>query len=194
MRKTEQLYDQAIDEAKAGDWQLETNVMYEFAGKYYIRNGSRHVGALLLEKAVTGYRHQGCYGKGNQLTQTLKQSLGKDASDDQRHYPHHQHSLSAMSKSVQVQTEPLSSSSTLPNRDSVSDFSLAEQFLHTDISNREATPEETLLALDVVDLASILKSSQVISSEMNFELLMKQMLQVKNGKIIGIRRKLIVLK
>ncbi|KAI8329760.1 hypothetical protein BC941DRAFT_476131 [Chlamydoabsidia padenii] len=170
VRKTERLYDQAIEESKAGDWQLETNVMYEFAGKYYIRNGCRHVGDLLLEKAVTGYRHQGCYGKGNQLSQSLKQCLGQPTTDDD--------DQSVMSKSVHVQTEPLSSTSTLPNRDSVSDFSLAEQFLHTEISNREATPEETLLALDVVDLASILKSSQVISSEMNFELLMKQMLQI----------------
>ncbi|KAI8090060.1 uncharacterized protein BX664DRAFT_281490 [Halteromyces radiatus] len=178
IRITEQLYDQAIDEAKAGNWLIETNVMYEFAGEYYMRNGSRHVAALLLEKAITGYRHQGCYGKANQLAQTMKNVFGTRNDNPSNSSYTNGDERTMMAKSIQVQTEPLSSSSSLPNRDSVSDFSLAEQFLHTDISNQEATPEETLLALDVVDLASILKSSQVISSEMNFELLMKQMLQI----------------
>jgi hypothetical protein len=147
--------------------------MYEFAGEYYMQNGSRHIAALLLEKAIDGYRHQGCYGKGNQLARILKDYTGYSNVDNIYQEP------TIMSKSVEVQTDPLpSSASSLPHRDSVPDFSLAEQFLHTEIANHEATPEETLLALDVVDLASILKSSQVISSEMNFELLMKQMLQV----------------
>ncbi|KAI8334588.1 hypothetical protein BC941DRAFT_431619 [Chlamydoabsidia padenii] len=173
IRRTEQLYDQAIDEAKAGAWQLETNIMYEFAGEYYMRNGSRHVAALLLEKAIDGYRHQGCYGKGNHLMLIMENYIGYSSIPDN----HQERTI--MSKSVEVQTDPVSSSAaSLPHRDSVPDFSLAEHFLHTEISNHEATPEETLMALDVVDLASILKSSQVISSEMNFELLMKQMLQI----------------
>ncbi|ORX58155.1 hypothetical protein DM01DRAFT_1219791 [Hesseltinella vesiculosa] len=165
------LYDKAIDQAKADGWQLETSVMYEWSGEYYMRQGCRHVAILLLEKAVDGYRHQGCYGKAMQLAQRLDYHKGPLREHD---HPH----CEPLTKTVEVQTDPMAITPSIPNRDSASEYTLAEQFLHTDIANREASPEETILALDVVDLASILKSSQVISSEMNFELLMKQMLQI----------------
>ncbi|KAI9307663.1 hypothetical protein BJ944DRAFT_261543 [Cunninghamella echinulata] len=185
IRKTEQLYDLAISQAIEGNWQFETNVMYEYAGGYYMRNGSKHVAALLLEKAMTGYRHQGYYGKEKQLSRLLYPNAtiptkANMENNNEKEDEHDYYYNRPRSRSVHVQTDHVltTSSATIPNRDSISDFSLTEQYLHTDIPNHETTPEETLLALDVVDLASILKSSRVISSEMNFELLMKQMLQI----------------
>lgn len=183
-----------------GKWHFETNLMYEYAGNYYMRNGSKHIAALLLEKAITGYRHGGYYGKERQLKHLLypnyhhhnnNENDVKEQHQQQQeenyfgHFDHFDQNNfyyynRPKSRSVCIQTDNIMtpSSSTIPNRDSISDFSLTEQYLHTDIPNHETTPEETLMALDVVDLASILKSSRVISSEMNFELLMKQMLQV----------------
>ena len=158
MRRTEQLYDLAIDQAKRGQWGFETNIMYELAGDYYIRCGARHVGALLIDKAVAGYRHQGCYGKATQLEQLHAGSREP----------------STISRSIQVQTETHVVS---PRRDSFGDISLSEPY-SVDVSSSAQSPEETLLTLDVVDLASILKSSQIISSEMNYDLLMGQMLGV----------------
>ncbi|KAG0180179.1 hypothetical protein DFQ28_001693 [Apophysomyces sp. BC1034] len=157
IRKTELLYDQAIDQAKKGDWGLETVIMYEFAGEYYMRSRSRHVGALLIEKAIMGYRHRGCRGKADHLERR-----------------HGSHVSTTPTKDAEVQTEAYSMT---PRQNSFEDLSLVEPY--TDVAvNTLTTPEETLLSLDVVDLASILKSSQVISSEMNFELLMKQMLGI----------------
>ncbi|KAI7851131.1 hypothetical protein BDC45DRAFT_572219 [Circinella umbellata] len=158
MRRTEQLYDLAIDQAKRGQWGFETNVMYELAGDYYIRCGARHVGALLIDKAVAGYRHQGCYGKAIQLEQLHASSRQPNT----------------LSRSIQVQTETHVVS---PRRDSFGDISLSEPY-SVDVSSSAQSPEETLLTLDVVDLASILKSSQIISSEMNYDLLMGQMLGI----------------
>ncbi|KAI8141207.1 hypothetical protein BJV82DRAFT_518864 [Fennellomyces sp. T-0311] len=159
MRGTEQLYDLAIDQAKRGQWGFETSVMYEFAGEYYIRCGARHVGALLIDKAVAGYRHLGCYGKAVQLEQLHASAQQPDT----------------LVRNVEVQTETHVVS---PRRDSFGDISLSEPYSVDVSTNAQASPEETLLTLDVVDLASILKSSQVISSEMNFELLMEQMLGI----------------
>ncbi|KAI9497057.1 hypothetical protein BDB00DRAFT_868895 [Zychaea mexicana] len=160
MRRTEQLYDLAIDQAKSGQWGLETSIMYELAGEYYIRCGARHVGALLIDKAVAGYRHQGCYGKAIQLEQ-LHASSQKTSDTICRHME------------VQTETHVVS-----PRRDSFGDISLSEPYSVDVSTSAQASPEETLLTLDVVDLASILKSSQIISSEMNFELLMEQLLGI----------------
>lgn len=77
-----------------------------------------------------------------------------------------------------VQTESLQK---VPNkRASVGDLSLKEldMLSNINVNSMETSPEKALLALDIVDLASILKSCQVISSEMNFELLLKQMLGI----------------
>lgn len=158
IRHTEQLYDLAIDQAKRGQWGLETNLMYEFAGEYYARNGSRHVGRLLMDKAIAGYQRLGCYGKAEQL----RRLHGSDIE-----------AVSVKDTAVQTETHVVS-----PRRDSFGDISLNTESYSVDMSTSATSPEETLLTLDVVDLASILKSSQVLSSEMNFELLMEQMLAI----------------
>ncbi|KAI9321578.1 hypothetical protein BX666DRAFT_1850739 [Dichotomocladium elegans] len=156
----EKLYNRAIDQAKRNKWGLETAIMYEFAGEYYIRNGIHHVGILLIDEAIARYQHQGYYGKVSQLKKTHP---AESAEED----------IPTCTTAVQTDTHVVS-----PRRDSFGDISLSEPYM-VDMSNTaQATPEETLLALDVVDLASILKSSQVISSEMNFELLMEQMLGI----------------
>lgn len=177
IRRAEQLYDLAIDQAKRGQWNLELSIMYEFAGEYYIRSGSRHVGTLLIEKAVAGYRHTGCYGKANQLERLhhLSSSSSSSSSSSGETADNNNDDKPCCDASVQTEMHVVS-----PRRDSFGDISLSEPYT-VDMSSTtavQATPEETLLTLDVVDLASILKSSQVISSEMNFELLMEQMLGV----------------
>ncbi|KAF7723675.1 hypothetical protein EC973_001766 [Apophysomyces ossiformis] len=157
IRRTELLYDRAIDQAKDGGWGLETAIMYEFAGEYYMRSRSRHVGTLLIEKAIMGYRYRGCGGKADHLERRHGGRINVTPTKD-----------------AGVQTEAYSMT---PRQNSFEDLSLVEPYTDV-VVNRLTTPEETLLSLDVVDLASILKSSQVISSEMNFELLMKQMLGI----------------
>lgn len=159
--RTQQLYDLAIEQAKSNQWGLETAIMYEFAGEYYMRTGSRHVGTLLIEKAISDYRHLGCYGKANQL-ETMRNLQNASKAPSFRH------------ADTQTETHVVS-----PRSDSFGDISLSEPYsVDVTATTAQASPEETLLTLDVVDLASILKSSQIISSEMNFDLLMEQMLGI----------------
>lgn len=168
--EAQKLYDLAIRQAKQGNWPIETAVIQELAGEYYLRNEIITVGCALIENSVNGYRHIGIYGKVAQLNTKHKDILKEFSKIDTKN-------------EVGIQTE---THQEYVKRESISELSLpdpysfaTEEDQYISSSNgMNTTPEETLLTLDVVDLASILKSSQVISSEMNFDLLMKQMLAI----------------
>ncbi|KAL0073271.1 Serine/threonine kinase hybrid HK [Phycomyces blakesleeanus] len=161
-RKTAQdLYELAIRQAKEGDWGSEINIMYELAGEYYIRAGLGQIGMMLIEKAVAGWQLRGCHG----MSQYLVKRHGLLADYDNM----------VAARDVEVQTEPLHMST--PRQSSFDDLSFVATCAEKSV-DEHATPEEMLMTLDMVDLVSILKSSQIISSEMNFELLMEQMLGI----------------
>lgn len=159
-------YDVAIQQAKQGSWPIEIALMHEYSADFYASQNMPSFASVMIEKAIAKYRHMGMYGKTTQL-ESKYQTVLKELNA----FSH--------SKEVSAQTDP---SQTLVKRESISDFDpyTNDMFENQDSSSNgmNFSPEETLLTLDVVDLASILKSSQVISSEMNFELLMKQMLGI----------------
>lgn len=178
--KAQQLYDMAIRQAKEAKWPIEAAYMHEIAGEYYVNHQINMVGCTLLEKAIAAYRHIGMFGKATQL-ETKYQDLLQDNNGLNK------------AKEVSVQTETYQA---IIKRESIGDLT-APTYNTSDMLNdhpgrsnstssssssvhgmHSTSPEETLLTLDVVDLASIFKSSQVISSEMNFDLLMKQMLGI----------------
>ncbi|KAI8640598.1 hypothetical protein BD408DRAFT_347795 [Parasitella parasitica] len=165
--KAQRLYDQAIQQARQGNWPLETAVIHELAGEFYHQNDLTSVAYALIREAIASYRHMGLFGKSNTLEAKYKSLFEKFIKPEQ-------------AKEACIQTETFQ---TIVKRESISDLTVPEPY-SADTFNSQAnsindtSPEETLLTLDVVDLASILKSSQVISSEMNFELLMKQMLGI----------------
>ncbi|KAI8994849.1 hypothetical protein BDB01DRAFT_212935 [Pilobolus umbonatus] len=163
-RRAQQSYDSAIRCARAGKAMIELHFFYEQAGEYYLRIGLPSVAASFLEKAIKGFRHIGILGKVAQIENKHKHLINDFQSFD-------------APKVVSVQTEMNITSS---KAESISGISLDSDEYPVDMSNTDMqkSAEQTLLTLDVVDLASILKSSQVISSEMNFELLMKQMLGI----------------
>ncbi|CAO3684362.1 unnamed protein product [Rhizopus stolonifer] len=162
--QAQQLFDRAIVRAKQGKWPIETHLMYELSGEYYARKSLQTVASSFIKQAISGYRHLGMQGLANQVKEKHA-SLLKDFQPLD------------IPKSALVQTESLQR---VPKRDSVGDLSLKEldMLYNINVNSMHTSPEEALLALDIVDLASILKSCQVISSEMNFELLLKQMLEI----------------
>lgn len=171
--EAQKLFDLAIRQAKQGKWPIETALMHELTGEFYLKHEMPTVACSLIEKAIAGYRHIGMYGKVTQLEKRYKALLRDFSMVDHK-------------KDVSVQTDAYQQ--TVVKRDSLGELSLSDTYTfpnnndqHDSSSNSltaATSPEETLLTLDVVDLASILKSSRVISSEMNFDLLMKQMLGI----------------
>ncbi|KAI7900504.1 uncharacterized protein BX663DRAFT_439281 [Cokeromyces recurvatus] len=167
--EAQRLYDLAIRKAKQGKWNIEMALFHELAGDFYLRHDLSSIALVLIEKSISAYQHMGVYGKVTQIQLRYKALLKEGLS-----FVH--------AKEISVQTKAYQPS---VKRESIGDLgvprsSSTDMFDNYDknVSDKNSSPEETLLSLDVVDLASILKSSQVISSEMNFELLMKQMLGI----------------
>lgn len=178
--KAQQLYDMAIRQARQAKWPVEEAYLHEVVGEYYVSHQINMVGCTKLEKAIASYRHIGMFGKAIQL-ETKYQELLNDFNGPNK------------TKEASVQTETYQA---IVKRESIGDLTVPAPYNAADMLNDQqgsssstgscssvhgmhsTSPEETLLTLDVVDLASIFKSSQVISSEMNFDLLMKQMLGI----------------
>ncbi|CEG69168.1 hypothetical protein RMATCC62417_05289 [Rhizopus microsporus] len=159
------LFDAAIRKAKHGKWPIETSFLYELSGEYYLEKELTTVASSFMKNAIVGYRHIGMFGRAAQLENKYQDLLQELQPFD-------------IPKTAIIQTESLQKIT--DKRESVGDLSLKElnMLYNINVNCMQTSPEEALLALDIVDIASILKSCHVISSEMNFEILLKQMLGI----------------
>ncbi|KAI9494151.1 hypothetical protein BDB00DRAFT_819835 [Zychaea mexicana] len=171
------LYEDAINQAREGDWYLELCVMHEYTGAFYDRVGLRNVAYGFVKKAINMYMCHGSYGKARHVSTKFAQLLS-DFNDD-RADPHE--------VGIQTDTLPYPGGRTSPN-----DWSTpsAHELVHnpsnsaiinepyTNESIPPVTTEQTLQYLDIVDMASILKSSQVMSSEVRFDALLSSMMSI----------------
>ncbi|RCI05416.1 hypothetical protein CU098_002574, partial [Rhizopus stolonifer] len=158
----QKLFDLAIRQARKGKWPIEIAVMHELAAEYYLRQDMPTIASVLIEKSIITCRHLGIFGKVRHLEKKHGAILQETTWQGQ-------------TKDTSTQTD---TPQPAPKREPIDYLNVADPYAPPADTVQQDSPEETLLTLDVVDLASILKSSQVISSEMNFELLMKQMLGI----------------
>lgn len=145
-------YEKAMKLARAGDWNFEIALFYELIGEHHMRQENTCVAEAMLQKSLSAYIAHGSYGKARQLRSNHMDLDLKDV----------------LPVEASVQTE---SAGTDISADRSSAMEPIESFQYGET-------DENLMSLDIADLASILKSGQIISSEMNFDLLMKQMLEV----------------
>jgi GAF domain-containing protein len=165
--KCARLYEEAIDQSRESGWYLELCICYEYAGAFYESVGMKNVAYGLLKKTVSLYINHGSYGKAHHVSAKFSNLLTEY--DDDRIEAHE----------VGIQTDPFPflgpqgtwSTSSMANVNAVN-----EPFVSETIP--PVTTEQTLLTLDILDMASILKSSQVISSEVKFDSLLKSMMSI----------------
>ncbi|KAI9021513.1 hypothetical protein CLU79DRAFT_703166 [Phycomyces nitens] len=165
--KASHLYEEAINLAREGGWYLELSIAHEYTGGFYKRSGLNNVAYGFIRKAIELYVNHGSYGKARHLGIKFNELLS--AYDDNRHE----------SQDVGIQTDPIPfmgphnswSTSSLENINPVNEPYDSETI-------PPVTTEQTLLTLDILDMASILKSSQVMSSEVKFDSLLKSMMSI----------------
>ncbi|KAI8148772.1 hypothetical protein BJV82DRAFT_198053 [Fennellomyces sp. T-0311] len=167
--KIGQLYEESINQARKGSWYLEMCVMHEYAGAFYHRIGLTNIAYGTIVKAIELYTCHGAYGKARHLKSKYADMLVDY--DDNRHDFHE----------AAVQTDPVpiigdshwsSSSSTSDGKNSLYDNEPSCDTIP------HVTTEQALVTLDILDMASILKSSQVMSSEVKFQGLVKSMMNI----------------
>lgn len=167
MGKTVQLYEKAIDQCREGGWFLDLCVCHEYAGGFYARSGLKNAAYGLIKKAMNLYINHGSYGKANHLGMKYSELLSEY--DDERLESH----------DTGIQTDPfpfLGPQNTWSTSSMGQINAINEPFVSETIP--PVTTEQTLLTLDILDMASILKSSQVISSEVKFDSLLKSMMAI----------------
>ncbi|KAG2176794.1 hypothetical protein INT44_007458 [Umbelopsis vinacea] len=152
LHTSQKSYEKALKLARAGGWTVEIALFYELIGEHHMRQDNTFVAEAMLQKALSAYIAHGSYGKARHLR------------------AHHMDLELTGSLPIEVSVQTESAGADIKaEHTSAMEFAETFQYGETD---------ENLMSLEIADLASILKSGQIISSEMNFDLLMKQMLEV----------------
>ncbi|KAI9489180.1 hypothetical protein BDB00DRAFT_876728 [Zychaea mexicana] len=170
--KIGRLYEEALDHAREGSWYLDLCVIHEYAGAFYDRIGFRNVAYGLIKKAIELYTCHGSYGKARQLIVKFD-ALLNDFNDSRRESVE----ASTQTDPIPLQREPTWSTTSSTHRGEEGVNALINES-YTSECIPPITAETTLMSLDIVDMASILKSSQVLSSEVKFEGLLTSMMGI----------------
>ncbi|KAG2223954.1 hypothetical protein INT45_013411, partial [Circinella minor] len=174
------LYEDALNQAREGNWYFELSIIHERTGAFYYRVGLYNTAFGYIKKSIDMYMGHGSYGKARH-TSTKYTKLLSDFSDD---------FAEPNDAYTQTDTPPFQDGTPMPPNDwnlasSTDHHELAQSLSPADVNEPYAsesispvTTEQTLQCLDIVDMASILKSSHVISSEVRFDNLLISMLKI----------------
>ncbi|KAI7853030.1 hypothetical protein BDC45DRAFT_174217 [Circinella umbellata] len=163
------LYEEAMDLAREGAWYLELCIINEYTGAFYQRMGMRNIAYNFIKKAIDLYMTHGTYGKARQLSSQYVELLEKyNVNRTEFH-------------DAAIQTDPfpfLGPQGTWSTSSYGQTPAAAMNEPYVSESIPPVTTENTLLTLDILDMASILKSSQVMSSEVKFDALLSSMVGI----------------
>lgn len=186
MPRTLALYNEVIELALKGNWYSFSGLAFELSAQYYIRCGLPMLAIPLISRSIEFYARWGAFGKVEYLkkkydTELNSQTVYKKADMAVQTEDVIVGTTTVIDKTTNVwdnnssdETTPDSSLKELYNNDHAQNVNTPA------ITQDESEPhEDTLFSLDMVDLTSIIKSSQVISNEMNsFDELLKKMIGI----------------
>lgn len=143
------LYNDAIELGSNGDWFPFLAFAYQLAGTHYLRTGMKMLGAPMIKQSLDIYNGWGAWGTARHLA-AKHQSILKTTPFVE----------SAISVATQTdETDSPLSSSTADSGVLVWEEGLPDPPIDK-VPNDDETSEAAILSLDIVDLTSIIKSSQ----------------------------------
>ncbi|KAI7883767.1 hypothetical protein K492DRAFT_229475 [Lichtheimia hyalospora FSU 10163] len=172
MFKVCRLYETAMSQAREGSWLLEMCVIHECAGAFYHRIDMPNVAVTMIKKSIDLYTSHGSYGKARQVGSKYASLLASYLDDNRELHD----------ASIQTEHVALFNGGNSWSSSQESNQSLFGQPLTVSTGSTESIPpvtsEQTLMTLDIIDMASILKSCQVMSSEVKSEGLLTAMMNI----------------
>ncbi|KAI9318740.1 hypothetical protein BX666DRAFT_2026165 [Dichotomocladium elegans] len=166
-------YNEALEIGLEGRWYPFSAYCYQLIAEHYIRCGMKMVAKPLLQKALEIYSGLDAWGVVRHFENKYSRIL-KDTNTN----------VEAVDAAVQTDEQDFVGHNTTPIEQSVwLDQTQREQSTTEEIQHgsRAYISEDAILSLDIVDLMSIIKSSQgkLISNEMNsFDELLKKMMGI----------------
>ncbi|KAI9928928.1 hypothetical protein MW887_001321 [Aspergillus wentii] len=169
-----QAFEAAIDHCQIHGWPLEEALALELydEGEFLIRRGAKRAARCVMQDAIAAWASISAAGKASQLTEKHEWLLKTATS----------------LRSVDVGCQTVDSLLEI-NRNSTEDHMVMTQTMEEDDrkhrwieQNGVTTGERSLdisgVGLDIIDLSSILESSQVMSSELQIEKLLTKMIEI----------------
>ncbi|KAI9029591.1 hypothetical protein CLU79DRAFT_734877 [Phycomyces nitens] len=166
MERTCTLFNAVIEVGLKGQWYSFLGLTYQLLAEYYIRSKINMLALPMLNQSIEFYECWGAYGKMQYMSER---------------YGHIIQSNKIMTRKVDTSTqteEQEMANGFWQDDDSSPEPSFRELYGDESIPGLLDT-ETALFSLDIMDLTSIIKSSQVISNEMNsFDELLKRMMGI----------------
>ncbi|KAJ5158598.1 CheY-like superfamily [Penicillium coprophilum] len=165
-------YESAIDHCQIHGWPLEEALALELQGEFLVRRGAKRAARAVIQDAIASWSSIGAGGKSSQLAEKHEWLLKTATS----------------ARTVDVGCQTMDSLLEI-SRDVVQEEILAPQKMEEDERRQQwieqngvAAGERSLdissVGLDIIDLSSILESSQVMSSELQIDKLFTKMLEI----------------
>ncbi|CAG8100927.1 unnamed protein product [Penicillium salamii] len=165
-------YEAAIDHSQIHGWPLEEALALELQGEFLIRRGAKRAARAVIQEAIAAWSSIGAGGKSTQLAEKHEWLLKTATS----------------AKTVDVGCQTVDSLLEIGREVAQEEILIPQQLeenerrQHWIEQNGVATGEPALdissVGLDIIDLSSILESSQVMSSELQIEKLFTKMLEI----------------
>jgi len=170
-------YEAAIDHAELNSFTFEQALASELYAEFMIRRGATRPARSLLKEAIETYRHISCFGKASHLAAKHEFLLAGTSSLNRMNAGTQTlevaHSVSPALARAQPWQKPTvnahshsSSVEEMLSPKSVPDRSVADQVPHV------------VDALDMIDIAGILRSSQVLASELDVDRLLAKLTKI----------------
>ncbi|TLD35007.1 hypothetical protein E2P81_ATG11126 [Venturia nashicola] len=184
-------YESALNHCELNGFTLDEGLVYELYADALIRRGAKRPAVQLLTECLASYRRVGAYGKAQHVAtkfewiikgssslnraevacQTTIVDTGNTSYKLEQNDERAAEALGLETPADRTQNwlEPRERRVTFINNGEISSRGLQEQEIHEEFS---------AMGLDMIDLASILESSQLLSSELQVDKLMAKMVEI----------------
>ncbi|GES61924.1 sensor histidine kinase/response regulator [Aspergillus terreus] len=167
-----QAFEAAIDHCQIHGWPLEEALALELHGEFLIRRGAKRAARSVMQDAIAAWAAISAVGKSQQLTEKHEWLL----------------KTATTSRTVDAGCQTVDSLLGINRSTEPEHMGVAQDMEEEDRKQRwieqngVATGERSLdisgVGLDIIDLSSILESSQVMSSELQIDKLLAKMIEI----------------
>lgn len=165
-------YEAAIDHCQIHGWPLEEALALELQGEFLVRRGAKRAARAVIQEALAAWCAIGAGGKSTQLAEKhewlLKTATSAKTVDI---------GCQTVDSLLEISREVVQEEILIPQQ--MEEDERRQQWIEQNgVAAGERSLDISSVGLDIIDLSSILESSQVMSSELQIEKLFTKMLEI----------------
>ncbi|KAJ6028260.1 hypothetical protein N7540_003836 [Penicillium herquei] len=169
---TIQNFEAAIDHCQIHGWPLEEALALELQGEFLIRRGAKRAARALIQESIATWSSISAAGKATMLAEKhewlLKTATSVRAVDV---------GCQTLDSLLDITRDAVQEEIIIPSQ--IEEDARRQQWIEQNGLNSDETPMDiSSVGLDIIDLSSILESSQVMSSELQIDKLFTKMLEI----------------